>query len=139
VAFQLSGSAQYQVDYGLSSEVSCDSSSGVYRVTIPPNTTSVAIPVVPFDDTVVEGSETAQVTLSADTGYSIDPEHSSAAVTIADNDMPTVSILATDPSAAEAGPDPGEFTISRTGSTAQALTVYYTIAGSATNGDGRGL
>ncbi|PYJ85376.1 MAG: hypothetical protein DME22_09400 [Verrucomicrobia bacterium] len=45
-----------------------------------------------------------------------------------------VIVIATDPSASEAGPDPGTFTISRSGSTAQALTVYYTLAGTAQNG-----
>jgi hypothetical protein len=46
----------------------------------------------------------------------------------------TVSIAASDAAAAEAGSDPGIFRISRTGSTAAALTVSYTVAGSATNG-----
>ena len=39
-----------------------------------------------------------------------------------------VSINATDPDAAEAGPDPGTFRIARTGSTVGSLTVNYTIA-----------
>ncbi len=49
----------------------------------------------------------------------------------------TVSIQATDASAAEAGANPGTFRIIRTGDTASALTVTYTIAtgaGQATNG-----
>lgn len=50
--------------------------------------------------------------------------------------VPTVSIAATDANAAEASTtvNPGTFTISRTGSTAAALTVNYTIGGTATNG-----
>jgi len=46
----------------------------------------------------------------------------------------TVTIAATDSSAAEAGLDPGTFRVSRTGSTASPLTVFYTVGGSATNG-----
>jgi hypothetical protein len=45
-----------------------------------------------------------------------------------------VSITATDPNAAEAGLDTGTFTFSRTGSTSAALTVNYTVSGSAKSG-----
>ncbi|MHB8108715.1 MAG: Calx-beta domain-containing protein [Syntrophorhabdaceae bacterium] len=47
---------------------------------------------------------------------------------------PTVTIVATDPTATEAGPTTGTITIYRTGSTASALTVYYTGGGTATAG-----
>ena len=48
--------------------------------------------------------------------------------------LPTVTIVATDPNAAEAGQDPGLFSVNRTGSTASALTVNYTVGGTASNG-----
>ena len=47
---------------------------------------------------------------------------------------PAVSIVATDASASEAGPDPGTFTITRTGGTDLPLPVAYTVSGSAING-----
>jgi hypothetical protein len=47
---------------------------------------------------------------------------------------PELSIAATDPNASESGPDPGEFTVSRRGGTNGALTVNYTVAGTASNG-----
>jgi subtilisin-like proprotein convertase family protein len=47
---------------------------------------------------------------------------------------PVVDVTATDANAAEQGLDPGTFTITRSGSTSSALTVYYAIGGSATNG-----
>jgi lysophospholipase L1-like esterase len=47
---------------------------------------------------------------------------------------PTVTVAASDASASEAGPDPGAFTVTRSGSTAQALTVQYSVGGSATGG-----
>src|SRR5206468_2150432 len=47
---------------------------------------------------------------------------------------PAVTIVASDPSAAEAALDPGAFTISRTGSTGAPLTVQFTVAGSANAG-----
>jgi serine protease len=60
-------------------------------------------------------------------------------VTILDNDvLPTVTIAATDAEAAETNSgqtaNPGRFTLTRTGSTTNALTVNYTISGTATNG-----
>ncbi len=48
--------------------------------------------------------------------------------------LPAVSIAATDPNASEGGTDTGKFTISRTGSTSTALTVNFTVGGTATNG-----
>jgi hypothetical protein len=48
--------------------------------------------------------------------------------------LPTVTIAATTPTATEAGPSPGAFTVSRSGSTASALTVSYTVSGTATPG-----
>lgn len=48
--------------------------------------------------------------------------------------LPVVSVAVSDGSASEAGPNPGAFTVSRTGSTAQALTVAYTIGGTASPG-----
>lgn len=47
---------------------------------------------------------------------------------------PTVSIVATDASASEMGPDAGSISIRRTGSTALALSVPCTISGNAING-----
>jgi hypothetical protein len=47
---------------------------------------------------------------------------------------PTVTIKATDPKASEPGTDKGRFMITRTGDTTKPLTVYYKVAGMATNG-----
>jgi predicted extracellular nuclease len=48
---------------------------------------------------------------------------------------PIVTIVATDASAAEAGADTGNFRITRTGDITSALTVNYSVAGTATNVD----
>jgi hypothetical protein len=59
------------------------------------------------------------------------------AISIADDDsasLPVVTIIATDDDASEAGPDIGRFTITRTGSTDDPLTVLFTVSGSATMG-----
>src|SRR5262249_44608327 len=55
-------------------------------------------------------------------------------VTIADNPAPVITIAATDPSASEVGPATGTFTFTRVGDTTFALSVDYTITGTAVNG-----
>jgi hypothetical protein len=45
--------------------------------------------------------------------------------------LPVVSVAATDPTAAEYGPDLGELTLNRTGSTAASLTVKFSVSGDA--------
>lgn len=52
----------------------------------------------------------------------------------AGQDLPRLTIAASDPTATEAGPTPGSFTVSRTGGTETALTANYTISGTASNG-----
>ena len=47
---------------------------------------------------------------------------------------PTLTITASDPTATEAGTPPGQFTVTRTGSTAAALMAYFAIGGTAIPG-----
>ena len=109
-------------------------------VSIPANQTSVTITVTPIRDLLVETPETVTLTL-VDAGltnagpYDLGgPGTDTATVTIAD-DPTIVSIVESDPSATEAGPTTGTFTISRIGgATAQGLTVTYVRTGTATAG-----
>jgi len=48
--------------------------------------------------------------------------------------LPTLTVVATAPNAAEAGPVPGVFTITRAGDATAALTVNYSLGGTASNG-----
>lgn len=51
------------------------------------------------------------------------------------NDLiPTVTLVATDPTATKSGSDTGTFTVYRTGSTSNALTIFYHMNGTASNG-----
>ena len=104
-------------------------------VTIPAGSTSTTITVTPIDDSLVESDESVIVTLDPGSDYIVGSPNR-ATVTIADNDvaLPTVSITATDPTATEAGPTTGLFTVSRTGSTVSPLPVNYTVSGTATVG-----
>jgi hypothetical protein len=103
-------------------------------VTIPAGQASATVTVTPVDDTTVEGSETVVLTLASNAAYTVGSP-SSATVTIADNDvaLPTVTVSAPDANAAEPS-DTGAFSITRSGSTAAALTVTFSISGTAANG-----
>ncbi|MHC4716735.1 MAG: Calx-beta domain-containing protein, partial [Planctomycetota bacterium] len=62
-------------------------------VTIPDGQLSADITITPVDDSEVEGDETLILTLTADPAYTIGSP-SSGTVTIADNDVPTVTLSA---------------------------------------------
>ena len=127
VNYSLGGSASNGTDY--------QSLSG--SATIAAGAASASVIVIPIDDTAVEGNETVVLTLSANAAYTVGSPKS-ATVTIADNDQaaekPIVSLATPDSTASESGPDTATITIRRTGSTAAALTVQYSLGGSASNG-----
>ncbi|MGB7219547.1 MAG: Calx-beta domain-containing protein, partial [Vicinamibacterales bacterium] len=102
-------------------------------VTIPAGQTSATVTVTALVDTLGgEGPETVQITLGSGSYFVGAPAN--ATVTI-NNSAPTlVTVVATDPNASEVGADTGTFTISRTGDTALALQVSYTLSGTATRG-----
>jgi hypothetical protein len=103
-------------------------------VVIPASQASEMVTVTVIDDGDVEGNETVMLTLAAGTGYTVGTP-SSATVTIHDDDA-TVTVAATDATAGEpsSGQGTGTFTFTRTGFTGAALTVNYTVTGTATSG-----
>jgi len=134
------GSSTLTVNYSLGGTAAngIDYQSLPGSVTIASGATSATVTVTPIDDTAVEGNETVILTVSADAAYTVGSPNS-ATVTIADNDLspppaPTVTVAATDANASEKGPDPGTFTISRSGDAGSALTVNYSLGGTAVNG-----
>jgi hypothetical protein len=104
-------------------------------VIIPAGAASVPITITPLNDSLVEGNETVTVTLSTNAAYVLDPStaNRAATVTINDDDVNVLSVTATDPVANENG-DPGVFTLVRTGDLTNALTVDYTLGGTALPG-----
>jgi uncharacterized repeat protein (TIGR01451 family) len=101
-------------------------------VTIPAGTNAVTLAVMPINNNTLECDRTVQITISSAAGYLIDPP-GTATVTIVDDELPTVNIVATTPTAVEFGAVPGGFTVSRD-CTRGALAVNYTITGTASNG-----
>ncbi len=130
VHYKISGTATNGIDYNTSLPLPTS-------VTILAGSSTALITINPDDDALVEGNEVVVLSLLANAAYTRGSP-SSATVTIADNDLapplPAVSITTNLPNASETGPTAGQFTVSRTGSTASPLTVNYAIDGTATNG-----
>ena len=124
VALALSGTATNGSDYAVTSPV-----------IIPAGSSSVTFPLTPADDTAQEGTETATVTINSTGTYVRNALLNSVTVQIHDNDLPVVTVAATDATANETPGDPGIFTITRAGGDfSQALTVDYSLAGRAVHG-----
>ncbi|QLE56316.1 Calx-beta domain-containing protein [Nostoc sp. TCL26-01] len=127
VNYTLAGTATKGVDYS--------NLTGTVGFAAGASTTTVK--VTPIDDTLAENSETAILTLKTGTGYTLGTT-TLATITLADNETPVISVTATDASAGETAtgvtPNPGTFTLNRIGNLATALTVNYTLAGTATKG-----
>ncbi|MDQ6633095.1 MAG: hypothetical protein M3Y82_15300, partial [Verrucomicrobiota bacterium] len=127
VNFQVTGTASAPSDYAPIGT----------SVTIPAGAAFVDLQVVPVNDATVEIGETVVVTLTSAAGAKlISP--SVATVTIVDNDLetlPVVSVTSTvKPIALEGSANNGEFVFTRSGSSSGALTIYFTISGTASNG-----
>ena len=83
VTLAMSGTATNGTDYNQISST----------VTIPAGASSIAVPLNVKDDVLTEGLETAILTVSAGTGYSVDSVARSAKVSIADNEAVTYNNL----------------------------------------------
>ena len=125
VNFAYTGTATRNTDYTAPS-----------NATIPDGESSTTFTITPLDDSDIETTETIICTISTNAAYIRDAIAANQSVTsqLNDDDMPTVSITATDASASETGNDKGVFTITRTGGTTAALTVDYGVNGRAVLG-----
>ncbi|MCF6776595.1 hypothetical protein L3V83_08430, partial [Thiotrichales bacterium 19X7-9] len=131
IFYDISGSATEGVDY--------NALSG--NVVIADGAQTAVIDINVIDDALVEGLEAVTITLiSTDNpAVSIDTSNDDATVVISDNDFSnnvSISITANDPNAAEAGPDPAQFTIDlgKVNNTGGDIIVNFTVTGTATEG-----
>ncbi|MBL8830535.1 MAG: hypothetical protein JNM18_26410 [Planctomycetaceae bacterium] len=152
VVYRITGTATSGVDYealpGTTTLVTGSTVVVTGTVTIPAGETSVGMAVNVLDDNVFEYSESVSVSLqvpAAPTGqaprYTVDTTRLSGTVTIDDNDqalVPKVGIVASDNRATETAiglpANLATFTVTRTGSAANSLTVNYQVGGSASSG-----
>ncbi len=100
-------------------------------VTIPVGETSTAVALTAIDDFEVETNETVVVSVLPNAAYA--NAGGAATLTLIDNDPTTVTIVATDAVAREAGGNSGTFTVTRVGDLSANLIVAYALGGTAVN------
>jgi Peptidase family C25/Propeptide_C25/Calx-beta domain len=133
VSYTRSGSASASTDFTTSPSTSASGS-----ITIPAGTNRVVITLTAANDATVESDEYITFTVSPSANYTVNGVYDTATMTILDNDnsaMPTVSLAVLDGAATEQGPDPAVLRISRTGSASSAISVNYTLSGTASATD----
>ncbi len=128
IAYSVSGTATSATDY--------TALSGT--VTIPAGSTTATITIPVIDDAVVEGNETVIITLTSITSGSPGVTLGAAANitatnTITDNDAPTVTIANTT-NGNETGPVSGLMTVTMSATRPTAVTLSYSVAGTAASG-----
>jgi autotransporter-associated beta strand protein len=123
VFFGITGTATYTTDYlptGLS-------------VVIPAGSSSATIPINPVDDALSELNETITLQLAPAVTYNLGLV-SKGTVTIQDNELPMVSVIATQPIMTESGEETATFTFVRTGNPAMAISANFATSGTAIKG-----
>lgn len=101
-------------------------------IVIPAEARQATVPFTPLLSGEAYGEHTVTLVVApAGTYVTPDPSASFTLEDAVTAGQPRVSVAATTPIASEEGPTPGEFTLTRTSSTATALTVNYTIGGTA--------
>lgn len=103
-------------------------------VTIPAGQASANVVVSPIDDSAIEAPEDVVATISTNAAYLRDASATTASVILTDDDTPVVTVSVPDANASEGSQDTGTFLLTRTGSTAAPLTVYYGLTGTASYG-----
>ncbi len=142
VNFTMSGTAAVAsgTDYALSGSSVAYTTGPNGTFTFPAGVTTTTITLTPVDDVAAESSETAIMTLTANTGYTVGAP-AAGTVNIADNDTvgtPAVTVNATDSAAAEATPatQTGTFTITLSPVSASSVTISFTMSGTASTTPG---
>lgn len=102
--------------------------------TIPAGAAFVDLTLAALQDSDAEGSETVSLSIGTSALWIRSPLRNAVSLTLLDDDIPTVSIIAADNAASEAGSDPAVFVITRSGALSTPLTVDYAMGGTAQHG-----
>ena len=110
-----------------------DYTGNVATVTIPAGATTATIVIDPTVDGTVEADETVTLTVAAGTGYTVGVP-ASATGTILNDDVPSATIAVSPAAVAEDGAPNLVYTVTLNQASFSALSINYTIGGTATNG-----
>jgi Ca2+-binding RTX toxin-like protein len=131
VDLTLGGTATRGDDYTL--ELTDGTAIAGNQVTVPANTTSLQVNLVPIDDTTVDPDETIEVSLEDGLLYDLDTP-SNETIILEDNE-PIVSVSAVESITEENGQNQTVFTIELSNPAPTALTIPFTIGGTAVEGN----
>ncbi len=101
-------------------------------VFLPANVAYANVPVFVRPNLYLDGNRTVTLKITPDESYQVGAGE--ASVTIMDNDLPLVTITATEPVGSESGSSPAVMLVTRTGDMTRALAVNYLVTGSAVSG-----
>src|SRR3569832_1577138 len=127
--FTIGGTATFNTDYTQTGAASFAPPNGTVQFAAGSSTATVTVDPTP--DTTVEPDETVILTVAAGTGYNVAAVNDSATGTIT-NDDTDVSVAVSPASVPEDGATNLVYTFTRNGVTTGALTVNFTIGGTAT-------
>ncbi|MFM6322415.1 MAG: Calx-beta domain-containing protein, partial [Microcystis panniformis] len=128
VNYTVGGTATFNTDYTQSGAASYTGTTGT--ATFAPNSTTVTVTIDPTADTTFEPDETIVLTLTSGTGYMIGTTTPVTGTIV--NDDTIVTLTVSPNSVTEDGTSNLIYTFTRTGVTTNALTVSYSIGGTAT-------
>jgi hypothetical protein len=130
VNFTVAGSASFPGDYSQSGATSFTPPTGT--VTFAANSSTAMVTIDPVADSAVEGDETVDITLAPGAGYNVgSPNAASGTIT---NDDTDVTLAVSPGSVAEDGATNLVYTFTRSGVTSNALTVNFSVGGTASFG-----
>lgn len=128
VNFSVGGTASFtEPDYSQTGADTFTATSGT--VTFTAGSPTTAVTVDPTADSIIEADETVVLTVTAGTGYNVGSP--SSAIGTITNDDADVSVAVSPASVAEDGATNLVYTFTRTGFTSGALTVNFSVGGTA--------
>ncbi|MFM6517838.1 MAG: Calx-beta domain-containing protein, partial [Microcystis panniformis] len=130
VNYTVAGTATFNTDYTQTGAASYTVTTGT--VTFAANSSTATVTIDPTPDTIVESNETVILTLASGTGYTVGT--TTPVTGTITNDDTSVTLAVSPSSVAEDGTTNLVYTFTRSGVTSNALTVNYTVGGTATNG-----
>ena len=132
-SLNLSSPTVVNITTGGTATAGTDFTGGVPTVTIPSGATTATITIDPTVDATVEANETVTLTVAAGTGYTVGAP-ASATGTILNDDVPSASISVSPASVSEDGAANQVYTVTLNQASLSAVSINYTVGGTATNG-----
>ena len=131
VNYTVGGTATFGTDYSQSGAVSFTATSGT--IVFAAGSATATLSVDPTVDSNSESDETVALTLAPGSGYTIGTT-TAVSGTISNDDLPSITLAVAPASVTEDATANLIYTFSRTGPTTSALTVNYTVGGTANLG-----